>query len=116
MSDPETASQPMTGSGDSHTPVRVDRARLGPLVAAVLEAILNDMEQAKELAAEYQREVAGKSNELAALKQLFEKTRQHVIQLQVNVTNLRDERHRLANESMRAEALQRKLDQVTSER
>ena len=92
------------------------RATLGSSVAADLEAVRNDMEQARELAAEYQRELAGKSNELAALKQLFEKTREHLIQLQTSITKLRDERHRLANEAMRAEALQRKLEQVTAER
>jgi chromosome segregation ATPase len=95
---------------------KVDRARLGPGVAADLDAIVNDMEQAQHLAAEYQRELAGKSNELATLKQLFEKTRQHLIQLQTSVTKLRDKRHRLANEAMRAEALQRKLDVATAER
>jgi predicted nuclease with TOPRIM domain len=97
-------------------PAGTDRAQLGTVIAANLEAIRNDMEQARELAAEYQRELAGKSNELAALKQLFEKTREHLIQLQTSVTKLREERHRLANEAMKAEALQRKLDQVTAER
>src|SRR5204863_314329 len=92
------------------------RAALGSSVSTDLEAVRNDMEQARELAAEYQRELADKSNELAALKQLFDKTRQHLIQLQSSITKLRDERHRLANEAMRAEALQRKIDQVTAER
>jgi len=115
MSDLGKDSPAADGAG-SDAPMRIDRARLGPRVAADLEAIVNDMEQAKELAAEYQRELAGKSNELAALKQLFEKTRQHLIQLETSVTKLREERHRLANEAMRAEALQRKLDQVTAER
>src|SRR5438477_8325188 len=102
MSDLEKDSQPLADTADSNTPMRIDPARLGPRVAADLEAIVNDMEQAKELAAEYQRELAGKSNELAALKQLFEKTRQHLIQLETSVTKLREERHRLGNEAMRA--------------
>src|SRR3954451_6784429 len=116
MSDHRKDSPPNTGSAGPNTPMRIDRTRLGPQVAADLEAIVNDMEQARELAAEYQRELAGKSNELAALKQLFERTRQHLIQLEISVTKLREDRHRLANESMRAEALQLKLDKVTAER
>src|SRR4051812_26618128 len=106
-------------TADNESPeeqMRQQRTRLGPKVAAELEAISNDLEQAKELAAEYQRELAGKSNELAMLKQVFEKTRNHLIQLETSIKNLRDERHRLANEAMRAEGLQRKLDQVTKER
>jgi hypothetical protein len=91
-------------------------ASLGPVAAAALAAIQNDMDQARELAAVYQKELAGKSNELAALKQLFERTREHLIQLQLSLTKLREDRHRLANESMRADALQRKLEKMTIER
>lgn len=93
-----------------------NRARLGATVTADLEALRNDMEQAKLLAAEYQRELAGKSNELAALRQLFEKTREHLLRLETGIAKLREERHRLANEAMKVEALERKLVQMTAER
>lgn len=80
------------------------------------EALQNDMEQAKELAADFQRQLAGKSNEFAQLKQLFDKATADLANLQAGIVELRAERHRLANESMRATAFQAKLAQVTGER
>lgn len=74
------------------------------------------MEQAKELAADFQRQLAGKSNEFAQLKQLFDKATADLTNLQAGIVELRAERHRLANESMRATAFQAKLAQVTGER
>ena len=85
-------------------------------LASDYEALQNDMQQAKELAADFQRQLAGKSNEFAQLKQLFEKTSTDLAQLQAGIVELRAERHRLANESMRATAFQLKLAQVTGER
>jgi chromosome segregation ATPase len=80
------------------------------------EALQNDMQQAKDLAADFQQQLAGKSNEFAQLKQLFEKTAADLAHLQSGIVELRAERHRLANESMRATAFQQKLLQVTAER
>jgi chromosome segregation ATPase len=85
-------------------------------LSADYEALLNDMQQAKDLAADFQRQLAGKSNEFAQLKQLFEKATADLANLQGGIVELRGERHRLANESMRATAFQLKLAQVTSER
>jgi chromosome segregation ATPase len=90
--------------------------KLGAAVSSDLEALKADLENARALAAEYQLELSGKSNELAKVKELFEKTRRHLIQLQISVTQLRDERHRLANRVMEAESEHRKLEQVTAER
>lgn len=89
---------------------------LGATLSADYEALQNDMQQAKELAADFQRQLAGKSNEFAQLKQLFEKTISDLAQLQTGIVELRAERHRLANEAMRATAFQLKLNKVTSER
>ncbi len=85
-------------------------------LSADYEALLNDMQQAKDLAADFQRQLAGKSNEFAQLKQLFEKATADLAHLQGGIVELRAERHRLANESMRATAFQLKLTQITSER
>jgi chromosome segregation ATPase len=93
-----------------------EAASLGSTVAADLNALKTDLEEARLLSATYQAEIAGKDNELARLTELFEKTRRHLIQLQLNVTSLRDERHRLANGAMEADALERKLEAVTAER
>src|SRR5580704_15645273 len=74
------------------------------------------MVQAQELAADFQRQLAGKSNEHAQLKQIFEKTLADLAHLQAGIVELREERHRLANEAMRATAFQAKLARVTAER
>lgn len=95
-------------------------APVNPNLSATLnadyEALQNDMQQAKDLAADFQRQLAGKSNEFAQLKQLFEKATADLTSLQAGIVELRAERHRFANESMRATAFQHKLTQVTSER
>jgi chromosome segregation ATPase len=89
---------------------------LSSAIAADLEALRNDVECAQEMAAVYQRQLSGKSNELADLKQIFERTQNDFAALQKSISDLREERHRLANEAMRGIAFERKLAQVTEER
>jgi chromosome segregation ATPase len=79
------------------------------------EALKNDVEQAKVLAADFQQQLAGKSNEVAHLKQVFEKTSRDLANLQAGITALREERHRLANEAMRAVALEHRLKKAEAE-
>ena len=102
--EPARPSAPLTNPG------------LGATLRAEYEALQNDVEQANELAAEFQRQLAGKSNEVAEFRQLFEKTQKDLTRLQASITELREERHRLANEAMRAAAFERKLAQMTGER
>jgi septal ring factor EnvC (AmiA/AmiB activator) len=59
---------------------------------------------------------SGKSDDLAALKQALDRVRQDLGHKQVIIAELRQERHRLANQAMRAMALERKLAEVTNER
>lgn len=80
------------------------------------DALQNDLHQANELAVDFQRQLAGKSNEVAHLKQLLNKTQRDLSHLQQNILELRDERHRLANECMRMAASEAKLEEVTAER
>jgi chromosome segregation ATPase len=89
---------------------------LSSVIAADLEALRNDVECAQEMAAVYQRQLAGKSNELADLKQIFERTQNDLAALQKSIADLREERHRLANEAMRGMAFERKLEQAVEER
>ncbi|HYR57508.1 MAG TPA: hypothetical protein VEO95_02715 [Chthoniobacteraceae bacterium] len=100
------------------TPVKGEL--VNPQITATLradyKALKNDVQQANELAAHFQRELAGRSNEFAQLKQLFDKTTADLAHLQTAITALREERHRLANEAMRAAALQLKLTNTTAER
>ena len=89
---------------------------LSSTLAADYEALKNDWQEAKNLAFELQRELAGKANEFALLRQIFEKTRQDLENLQSGIGALRAERHGFANDSMRAIAFEQKLKRVTAER
>lgn len=85
-------------------------------ITADSEALRNDLEQAQELAAEYQRQLASKTNDYGELSRLFQKTMEDFTHLQGAVTELREERHRLANAAMRGTAFERQLKIVTDER
>lgn len=78
-------------------------------------ALQNDFEQARMLAADFKGQLAGKTNEMAHLKQIFEKTALDLANLQAGITALREERHRLANEAMRAIALEHRLKRAEAE-
>jgi chromosome segregation ATPase len=96
-------------------PIHVD-PRLSATLHSDYEALRNDLQQANELAADFQRQLAGKSNDVALLKQVFEKTREDLGHLHAGIAALRAERHRLANEAMKGEAYKMKLAGVTGER
>jgi phage-related tail protein len=80
------------------------------------EALQNDLEQAQELASDFQQQLAGKSNEVAHFKALLEKTQLDLVRMDGHVVELRRERHRLANEAMEVVGLQAQLEQMTRER
>jgi chromosome segregation ATPase len=88
---------------------------LGASLSADREALQNDLEQAKELAADFQRQLSGKSNEVAHFKNLLEKTQKDLNRLDLHVQELRRERHHLANEAMRATALDAQLKRANEE-
>ncbi len=88
---------------------------LSASLRADYEALQNDVQQAKELAGEFQRQLAGKSNEFADLKRLFEKTRNDLVRLEANITEIREERHRLANKAMEAIAFERRITERDAE-
>ncbi len=79
-------------------------------------ALENDLEQANAMTLELHGQLAGKSNEFAHLKHVFEKTSKNLDHLQRDITELREERHRLANEAMKATALEFTLQMITKER
>ncbi len=90
-------------------------ARLGSTMSADFEALRNDLDQAQDLAAEFQRQVAGKSNELAELRQVFEKTSRDLERMHADIGQMRQERHDLANRAMVAHALELKLARSVSD-
>lgn len=107
---------------ENATPDRVDTAapRTNPDLTANLQAkydaIRNDLQRAKELAADFQRLAAEKSNEVAHIKSLLENTTRDLSRLEEHVAELRSERHRLANELMLAGATELELTKVKTER
>ena len=90
--------------------------RLSSSLRADYEALQNDVQQANEMAAEFQRQLAGKSNDFAHLKHIFEKTSRDLASLQAGIVALREERHELANQAMQATAYQMRLGQMKAER
>jgi hypothetical protein len=111
----ESTASEMKADLESSDP-QADLVKLGPSTSSVLEALQADLERARRIAANYQTVLKGKESELARITELFEKTRSHLIELQINVTKLRDERHRLGNRAMEADALERKLTVITNDR
>jgi len=85
-------------------------------LSADYEALKNDLEQANEFAVDLQKELAGSKNDVAHFKQVVEKTQRDLAQLQDGIVALRKERHKFANEAMRATALEMKLKAVAHER
>ncbi len=113
-----TATQPPLAIPALHAPATatLTNPNLSAALRLEYDALLSDVRRAHELCAEFQRQLAGKSSEAADLKELFAKTQSDLFQLQDSIAELREERHRLANEAMRAAALSRKLAEVTVER
>src|ERR1700733_6472670 len=84
-------------------------------LTAEYEALQNDLEQAKLLAADYQSQLSDKTNDFATLKLTLEKTIGDLEKLQSHIVALREERHKLANEVMRTVLLESKVAALTQE-
>jgi DNA repair exonuclease SbcCD ATPase subunit len=89
---------------------------LSQALAGDYESLHAAVHEGNALAADFREHAPGQSNELAVLQQVFEKAQRDLVQLHRSIAELRQERHRLANEAMRAMALERKLAEVTTER
>ena len=111
--------QPRLREADLGPDPRGMRAQTDPRLTANLRgdyaALQNDFEQAQMLAADFKGQLAGKTNEVAHLKQVFEKAALDLANLQEGINALREERHRLANEAMRAVALEHRLKRAEAE-
>jgi chromosome segregation ATPase len=101
-------------------PAPLDITQTDPQLTSQLrancEALRNDLEQARELASDFQSQLNGKSNEAAHFKQSLEKTEATLGRLQVDIQRLREERHSLANDVMRLQAIELQKAQITGER
>jgi len=89
---------------------------LSSALRADYDALQGDLREATELASDFQKQLSGKSKELAHLRFLFDQTRAHLAHMQDGIAAMRQERHRLANEAMRAMALDALLKRMTAER
>jgi DNA repair exonuclease SbcCD ATPase subunit len=101
---------------ESFAPDIASIANLTATLRADYLALQNDLEQAQELAADFQRQLAGKSNEVAHIKALLEKTHQDLGRMEGHISELRSERHRLANEVMILTTTKEALAEIQAER
>ena len=95
-------------------------APLNPNLSAALrenyDTVQEDLLQAKEVAENLEMQLAGKSRQMLHLKFLLDQTKSHLGHMQDSVVAMRAERHKLANEAMRAMGLDFMLARVTAER
>ena len=89
---------------------------LGAAVTQDYEAVQADLQHANELAAKLESQLAGKSKEALHLRFLFDQTKTHLAHMQDGIIAMRKERHKLANEAMRAMGLDIMLKRVIAER
>lgn len=93
---------------------------INPLITATLvadyEAVRNDLVQAEEIAADYQNQLASKTNDCAQLKIIMERANEDLAALQKAITDLRADRHRLANEVQRLYGVRDQYRQLAAER
>jgi uncharacterized coiled-coil DUF342 family protein len=94
----------------------VGSLRAGPAAGDAVAALRDELMEARRIASRATEELTGTSTQLDQLREIFEKTKRHLIQLQLNVTQLREERHKLANAAMENEMLRKKLQLVTGDR
>lgn len=111
-----TSNTPVEPSTVSVDPDLASIANITASLRADYEALQNDLDQAQEMAADFQRQLAGKSNEVAHFKTLLEKTLQDLARMEGHTTELRQERHRLANEAMIAAELKERVKDASAER
>jgi hypothetical protein len=81
-----------------------------------IDALRDASGEARARLADAEAALTARSDELAQLRDIFEKTRHNLIRLQLTITELREERHRLADQATDIGALQRQVEQLTAER
>lgn len=111
----KSSSQPpgVTSRSDVAAPIYPN---LGDALREDGDAVQDDLRQAKELTTHLEGQLAGKSKELLHLKFLLEQTKAHFGHMQDSVVAMRAERHKIANEAMRAQGLDIILARMTAER
>ncbi len=117
MLTPQTQSNRLSISAvDQHDRPPSFRETADSVSRADYEAVLNDLEQAQFLAAEYQREISSRSNSFADLRRMFEKTSAQLVSALGAVEVLRKEKRKLVDEVARVAAIEFRLQRVTEEK
>ncbi len=89
---------------------------LTPTLTSDLEALRDDLNRARQLAAEAQTQVDGKTGDIEALQLALQKSFDDLSMLRNAIEDLRRERHFFANEAMRSAALEIRITDLTVER
>jgi chromosome segregation ATPase len=114
MSPAESNSELLGRDGETPAAAMTDPGLTAKLLADQ-EALANDLAQAQELAADFRRVAADKTNEVAHLKRLLEQVQSDLARYEQHIAELRQERHRLANEAMRVTDLEIQLGDLAAE-
>jgi chromosome segregation ATPase len=89
---------------------------LTPTLTSDLEALRDDLNRARQLAAEAQSQVDGRAGDIEALQVALQKSFEDLSMLRNAIDDLRRERHFFANEAMRSAALEIRITDLTIER
>ena len=101
-----------TAAGEPASPAIPPASILG----AEIEALKNDLAQARELAADFQRQLAEKTNECADLKRTAEAGQAEIGRLRSDISELRHERLQLANDVAGIAGIELRLKRTSEER
>lgn len=82
------------------------------VVQADYLALANDLEQAQALTSTLEIQLSGKTNELARIKVIWEKTQSDLVKFAADLDTMRKERHSLANEVQRGYAFEHRLTKL----
>jgi hypothetical protein len=114
-SDPEQQNDRIVAEPVAAAPV-IDR-NLGAALREDSAAMLDDLQKAKEVVAHLPAgQSVGQARLITHLQRLLQESSARFGHLQESITAMRQERHRLANEVMRAQGLELMVKRITSER
>ncbi len=115
-----TSVAPVSSGMAPPTQTRVSQGAPTALPKSIVEAnylaLRNDLEQAIGLANDVQSQLCDKSNEVAQLKVVCERTQADLRKLHADIQSLREERHHLANELQLADGVHYQLQKMIAER
>ena len=116
MTEPTDISPQQTGPEPSAPAAVPVNPNLSATLRENYDTVQEHLLQAKEVAENLEMQLAGKSRQMLHLKFLLDQTKAHLGHLQDSVVAMRTERHKLANDAMRAMGLDIMLVHCQSQR